>query len=159
MTFPKGFVVSMVANKARILRYAYIPQAFAALVFLLFGYFMGQQHFHLIREGIRTPGTVVDYKQESFRNLTRSFSDTAFMPVVQFTAGDRLVQFEDWKGSSFTGTRNQAVTVLYDPRNPSLAMIDRPVWNWIPWAPVFGLGLFLALVAIRAWAASQRAEE
>jgi hypothetical protein len=73
-------------------------------------------------------------------------------------AGDRSVRFEDWKGSGVSGARNQAVTVLYDPLNPSVAMIDRPVWNWIPWAPVFGLGLFLALVAMKAWVASLRAE-
>jgi hypothetical protein len=41
------------------------------------------------------------------------------------------------------------VIVLYDPANPSLAMIDRPVWNWLPWAPIFALGLFLVLVAIK----------
>jgi hypothetical protein len=41
------------------------------------------------------------------------------------------------------------VIVLYDPTNPSVAMIDRPVWNWIPWAPTFAVGLFLALAAIK----------
>jgi len=41
--------------------------------------------------------------------------------------------------------------VLYDPEKPSLAMIDRPVWNWIPWAPTLGVGLFLVFVGIRGW--------
>jgi hypothetical protein len=158
MAFPENVAVWMTANKAKILRYAYIPQALAALVFLLLGYFMGHAHFHLIRDGIRAPGTVVDYKQESFRKFSSSVGDTAYMPVVEFMAGDRSVRFEDWKGSGVSGARNQAVTVLYDPLNPSVAMIDRPVWNWIPWAPVFGLGLFLALVAMKAWVASLRAE-
>jgi hypothetical protein len=65
MAFPENVAAWMTANKAKILRYAYIPQALAALVFLLLGYFMGHAHFHLIRDGIRAPGTVVDYKQES----------------------------------------------------------------------------------------------
>jgi hypothetical protein len=41
------------------------------------------------------------------------------------------------------------VTVLYDPANPTLAMIDRPVYNWIPWGPTFAVGLFLVIVAIK----------
>jgi len=28
--------------------------------------------------------------------------------------------------------------VLTLPGNPARAMIDRPVWNWIPWAPSSG---------------------
>ncbi len=46
---------------------------------------------------------------------------------------------------------NVRVTVLYDSANPTSAMIDRPVMNWIPWAPTFAVGLFLILVAIKAW--------
>ena len=80
------------------------------------------------------------------------------MPVVRFVAGDRVVQFEDWKGSSVTGAKNQAVTVLYDPLNPSVAMIDRPVWNLDSVGPVLGLGLFLALMAMKAWVACLRTE-
>ena len=73
------------------------------------------------------------------------------MPLVEFQAGGHVVRFEDWKGSSSTGALHAPVTVLYDPAAPSLAMIDRPVWNWIPWALTFLLGLFLALVAIKGW--------
>jgi hypothetical protein len=71
------------------------------------------------------------------------------MPIVEFQAGDRVVQFQDWLGAKIAGTRNVSVIVLYDPVNPSVAMIDRPVWNWIPCAPNFAVGVFLILVAIR----------
>ena len=71
------------------------------------------------------------------------------MPIVEFHTSDRFVQFEDWLGSNSTGALYNPVIILYDPANPSLAMIDRPVWNWLPWAPIFALGLFLVLVAIK----------
>jgi hypothetical protein len=28
-------------------------------------------------------------------------------------------------------------------------MIDRPFWNWIPWAPALAMGAFLALVSLK----------
>lgn len=71
------------------------------------------------------------------------------MPIVEFQAGDRVVQFQDWLGTKIAGNINVSVIVLYDPVNPSVAMIDRPVWNWIPWTPIFVVGVFLVLVAIK----------
>jgi hypothetical protein len=47
------------------------------------------------------------------------------------------------------------VTVLYDAEKPNLAMIDRPVWNWIPWGPTLGMGLFLLFVGVRGWMAGK----
>jgi hypothetical protein len=38
-------------------------------------------------------------------------------------------------------------------------MIDRPVWNWIPWAPTFAVGLFLALVGLKGFFQSRRSAE
>ena len=116
--------------------------------FLLFGAYIGKDHFHLIRDGVRAPGTIVAYKQISMPDGGRSHWETAFMPIVKFQAGDRTVQFRDWMGTN-AAVLNVRVTVLYDPANPPLAMIDRPVYNWIPWGPTFAIGLFLVLVAIK----------
>jgi len=153
LPFPEELVASLLNNKDKILRYAFIAQAIAALIFLALGYYMGKDHFHLIREGVRTQGRVVGYKQKNFRDTegNRSYGDTAFMPLVEFQAGGHVVRFQDWKGSSSTGVLGGPVTVLYDPSVPSVAMIDRPVWNWIPWAPTFLAGMFLALVSIKGW--------
>jgi len=140
--------LTITSNREKILRYAFIPQALAGLLFLGLAYFMGHVHFHLIREGARASGRIISYKQENFRRSSGSFS-TGYMPIVEFHANDHFIQFQDWLGSSIAGSRNVPVIVLYDPANPSVAMIDRPVWNWIPWAPAFAVGLFLVLVAVR----------
>ena len=141
----------MTSSREKIFRYVWIAQLLAALVFLGLGYFMGHAHFHLIREGVRSPGRIIGYKQQSFRNSSGTSPTTTngYMPIVEFHTKDSFVQFQDWLGTHIAGSTNVAVTVLYDPANPTVAMIDRPVWNWIPWAPVFALGLFLLFVAIK----------
>jgi hypothetical protein len=151
----------MNANREKIFRYAWIPQLFGALIFLGLGYFMGHAHFHLIREGVRAPGRIVSYKQESFRTTsgTNSTTTNAYMPIVEFHTNDRFVQFQDWLGTHVAGNKNVPVIVLYDPANPTSAMIDRPVWNWIPWAPTFALGFLLFLGAINRFFKSRRPVE
>jgi hypothetical protein len=133
------------------LRYIFIFQAIVGLLLIGLAYFMGAAHFHLIRSGIRAPGKIVGYKQQYFTSSSASTSSTTtgYMPIVEFQAGDRVVQFHDWLGTSVGGSTNVPVIVLYDPVNPSVAMIDRPVWNWIPWAPTFAAGLFLVFVAVK----------
>lgn len=140
-------------NKAKVLRYTRVFQVVTGLFLLALGYYIGREHFHLIRKGVRAPGTIVGYKEEYFAgNYSRPSSSgfTAFMPLVKYQAGNRVIQFKDWMGTN-AAVLNVRVTVLYDPVNPSSAMIDRPVMNWIPWAPTFAMGLFLILVAIKAW--------
>jgi hypothetical protein len=140
----------MLSNKEKVLRYTRFVQAAAGLFVLLFGSYIGKEHFHLIRQGVRTQGTIVGYKQESFPDRGGTRWDTASMPIVKFQAGDHVVQFKDWMASK-APLLNVPVVVLYDPANPSMAMIDRPVWNWIPWAPAAAVGLFLVLVAIKGF--------
>jgi len=151
-------VAWLTSNREKILRYAWIPQVFAGLVFLGLSYHMGHAHYHLIREGTRTQGRIIGYKQQYFRSSSGSISSTTtgYMPVVEFHAGDRAVQFQDWLGTSIAGNTNAPVIVLYDPANPTVAMIDRPVWNWLPWAPIFAVGLFLVLVAVNGFFQSRR---
>lgn len=150
-------VAGLLKNKTQILRYAYVLQAFVGAVLLIAAYVMGHAHFDLIRQGVRAPGTVVGHEQENFVSRSSSGgtrSTLAFMPIVEFQAGEHTVRFKDWKGSSVAGDLHDRVTVVYDPARPSDAMIDRPVWNWVPWAPIGVVGLFLTLVAIKGWLGS-----
>ncbi len=133
----------MTGNRAKVLRYTYFLQVFVGVFLMLFAYYTGRVHFDLIRKGVRTTGRIIDYKEEYFG---RSNSTSAFMPIVEFKARDRVIRFKDWIGSNSTGELNNTVTILYDPGDPSAAMIDRPLWNWLPWAPIFALGVFLTLV-------------
>jgi hypothetical protein len=148
---PEELVAQVTRAAPNFLRYIFIFQAFAGLLLIGLAYFMGAAHFHLIRAGIRAPGKIVGYKQQYFTGSSGSTSSTTtgYMPIVEFQAEDRVVQFQDWLGAKIAGTANVSVMVLYDPVNPSVAMIDRPVWNWIPWAPTFAVGVFLVLVVVR----------
>ena len=149
-------VAWMLTHRAAILRHAYVAQLAVGLFLLLFGYAIGKEHLHLIRGGARTAGTIVDYKEEHWATRAgKTRSLIAFMPIVEFPLGDRVIQFKDWKGSN-VAVRNVPVTVLYDPANPSVAMIDRPLWNWIPWGPTMAVGFFLILVGARAFFRSRQ---
>ena len=159
MASAEEILARLTSNREKILRYVWIPQVLTGLFLLGLGYFMGRAHFHLIREGLRAPGRIVGYKQESFRRSSESFSTTGYMPIVEFHTGDRFVQFEDWLGAGIAGAKNAPVIVLYDPVNPAVAMIDRPVWNWIPWGPTFAVGLLLVLSGINGFFRSTRPAE
>ena len=136
----------IIGNRAKVLRYTYFLQVLVGVFLMLFGYYTGRVHFDLIREGVRTAGRIVDYKEEHFG---RGHTTSAFMPIVEFKTRDRVIRFKDWAGSNSAGELNHTVTILYDKVDPSTAMIDRPLWNWFPWAPIFALGLFLTLVGIK----------
>lgn len=143
-------------NKEKLLRYTRVAEVVVGVFLVGFGYFIGKDHLHLIRDGARAEGTIVGYKQEYFRASSGRPSGglTASMPIVKFQTGGQDVEFKDWMGTN-AAVLNVRVKVLYDPEKPSLAMIDRPVWNWIPWAPTLGVGLFLVLVGARGWAAGK----
>ena len=136
------------------LRYSFIPQIVVGMLLCGLGYFMGKTHLRLILKGERGQGRIVAYKERMFTYSSRS-NDTfthfpGDMPVVEYrTVGDKEIRFEDWLGKSSTGMLNQSVPVLYDSADPSVAMIDRPVWNWMPWAPILAVGLLLAFDGIR----------
>jgi len=151
MDSPEEIVTRLTRAGPTYLRYIFILQGFTGLLLISLAYFMGAAHFHLIRAGIRTSGNIVGYQQKTFARSSgsNSSSTTGYMPIVEFHAGDRVFQFQDWLGTNIAGNKNVSVIVLYDPANPSVAMIDRAVWNWIPWAPTFAVGLFLVFVAIR----------
>ena len=150
----QGLVARAIANKAQILRYMYIPQALAGAFLLIAAYYMGHEHFHLIRQGVRTSGRVVDFKQENFQDTSMTRSTLVFMPIVEFQSGEAVVRFKDWRGTSSASTLHDRVPVLFDRARPSEAMIDRPVWNWLPWAPIAAVGVFLTLVAVKGWLGS-----
>ena len=89
-------------------RYLYVLQAVAGAVLLIVAYMMGHVHFRLIQRGVRAQGTVVDFKYKDIgsRNVGRSTPDPAFMPIVEFQAGERIVRFQDWLGTASAGRRH-----------------------------------------------------
>ena len=127
-------------------------QLVTGLFFILLGLQLGRVRIALMMDGARTTGRIVAYEQKLMPRTGTSSSHTlAFMPVVEFRTGTHVARFTDWLGSSVAAARGDSVPVLYRRTRPSVAMIDRRVGNWLPWAPVLALGLFLSLDAVRAW--------
>lgn len=150
MSFPEDQIAWMTANRSKVLRYARALQIITGLLFVALAYYMGKNQAHLLRVGVRTEGRIVGYLQHSFqRSGSTTLTSTGYMPIVEYRLEDRIVRFQDWLGAGTEGPTNVGVMVLYDATNPSVAMIDRPVWNWLPWAPILAVGAFLLLVGIK----------
>jgi len=145
------FVDFLKNNRPKILRYTFVLQVLVGLFLLFMAGHMGRTNFHLIRVGVRAPGRVVGNEQRNFGSSVGSSGrvTTAFMPVVEFSANGQTIRFTDWLGSSSTGSFPDRVTVLYDSSAPSVAIIDRPFMNWMPWAPIAVAGCFLCFVGGR----------
>ena len=151
MPLPQDQVAWLLTNRAKLVRYAFIPQLLVALLFLGFAYITGKAHAHLLLRGARTSGKIVALVPVNLQSRTGSanLTRTIYEPVVEFGAGDRLVRFREWKGSASNASLGWSVPVLYDPADPSFAMLDRGSANWIPWAPCCAIGLVLALAALK----------
>jgi hypothetical protein len=124
-------------------------QLFVGIFLLVFGYWIGRDHCRLLFFGVKTHGKLVGYQQQDFPNSGGVHWNSASMPVIEFEVQQRTVRFRDWVGSNFRTPMGGLVGIFYDPERPSNAMIDRPVMNWIPWAPVTAVGTILLISEMR----------
>ena len=152
MPFPQDQVAWLLSNREKIAHYMLIPQFLAAAIFLSFAYGTGHVHAHLLFKGSSTRGTIVDFRVVHFRQSSGSVTahgTTLYEPIVEFTASGRLVRFQEFKGSNSRVGLGWSVPVLYDPADPSFAMIDRGFRNWLPWAPCFLMGIPVAFASLK----------
>ena len=154
MPFPQEQVTWLLSNREKIARYMFIPQFLAAAVFLTFAYGTGHVHAHLLFKGVPTRGTIVALKPAQMSNRSSNGTQsyyTIYEPLVEFSAGDRIVRFQEWKGSRSNAGLGSSVPVLYDPADPSIAMLDHGPSNWLPWAPCFLIGLPVAFASFKGF--------
>jgi uncharacterized protein DUF3592 len=154
MSFPESQVAWMLANRVRILRLAFVLQALVALALLGVAYLTGNTTAHLLLSGVRTQGKIVGFQQRqvhTHRNpsSTGMYGRNVYLPIVEFEVDGELVRFEETKLITKAEGVGWQVPVLYDLAEPSRAMIDRPFWNWIPWAPALAMGLFLLMASLK----------
>ena len=152
MPVPLDQIAWLVAHRDRIARYMFIPQLLVASLFLGFAYHTGQVHAHLLLRGAHAQGRIVAFRGVRMSSRTGSrLSDTdiVYLPLIEFSADNRVIRFEEWKGTPSDSGVGSFVSVLYDPADTSLAMMDRAAWNWLPWAPCFAIGLLLSLAGAR----------
>jgi hypothetical protein len=154
MPIPQSQIEWMLTNRAKILRYAFVPQFLAALVLFSIAYFTGKTDMHVLLTGARTNGKIVAFQPRELHTYrtpssTGRYGRIVYLPIVEFQAQGTVVRFEEHKLVTTGESIGWPVAVLYDPSNVSLAMIDRSFWNWIPWAPALALGILLALAALK----------
>ena len=144
----------LIANREKILRYAFIFQFIAAVPLLWFGYHTGKTDAMLLLNGKPTTGTVVAVVPVQFSSRSSSSSSgshTAYEAVVSFAVADRQFRFQEWKATSVAPSIGTRVPVIYNPAHPGAAMVDRGYLNYVPWAPCAVIGLFLFIVATKGF--------
>ncbi|HLZ11576.1 MAG TPA: DUF3592 domain-containing protein [Candidatus Acidoferrum sp.] len=144
-------IVQLTTNREKIFRYAFILQFIAALPFLLFGYSTGKVHAHLILKGAITTGVIAGSVPVQFYSRSNSTVSvrTNYEAIVAFSLETRQFRFQEWKATNFEPRLGTPVSVIYDPSDPAIAMVDRGYSNYLPWAPCAVIGVFLALVALK----------
>jgi hypothetical protein len=144
-------------NKGTVYSFECVLHAFVGLCIMFVAYQIGHKHICLLQDGVRTQGRIAEYKDEVFITTVTNFSNTSTrqgmisLPIVEFRIEDRVIRFKDWIGRESRYVATGIVPVIYSSGDPSIAMVDRPILNWMPWAPVFIAGLFLALVSVKNW--------
>jgi hypothetical protein len=154
MAFPQEQVAWLLANREKISRYIFIPQFLAAAIFLSFACGTGKVHAHLLLRSARTQGTIVNFKSALISHRSSSSSSyysTIYQPLVEFTVNDRVFRVQEWKGSESRVGLGLSVSVIYDPADPSVAMLDRGPSNWLPWAPCFAIGVLVGLASLKGF--------
>ena len=154
MAFPQEQVAWLLANRERIFRFAFIPQLLVAAALLGVVYYTGKTDAHLLLKGTRTEGKIVGFEKRKFYNNRNRISTgtpgyNVYLPIVEFEAHGSLVRFEEHKLMQTGEGVGWSVPVLYDPANPSVAMIDRSYWNWLPWGPALAMGLVVGLASLK----------
>jgi|ERR1051325_10315817 hypothetical protein len=141
-------------NRQKYFRYLFLLQFVAAIPFLWFSYETGKVHARLSLHGSRTRGTIVAVVPVRYSSSS-GMSSTAYEPVVTFTAGPGShadeFRFQEWKATKVAPAIGTNVSVLYDPEDPDIAMLDRGYLNYLPWAPCAAIGAFLVLVAVKGF--------
>lgn len=142
-------------NRSKVDRIQCITGAVAGALLVIFAYAAGHARFELVLAGVSAQGKVVAEERETaydYSFSSRGIATTVYRPVVEFEAGNRVVRFKDWLAKPTRHTLEENVPVLYDAASPEVAMIDREgAWNWVPWAPMFVLGLLLLAASVKNW--------
>jgi Protein of unknown function (DUF3592) len=154
MPVPDSQVFWILSNRGKILRYAFVLQFLVAAALLTAADFTGHTDLRLLLHGARANGKIVAFQQRQWHthrnpSSTGMYGRNVYLPIVEFEVQGAIVRFEEKKLVAQGEGVGWPVTVLYDPTNPSVARIDRPFWNWMPWAPLLAIGSLLALAALK----------
>lgn len=115
--------------------------ATASLAMMVFSFFIGGGLFQLVFHSEKAPGTIIRYERKYWNKAT-------LYPVVRFETEGKSFEFRNYMDPSGTDHEGEKVTVLFKKSDPTLAMIDYGWKNWIPWGPIFFMGLILFYASI-----------
>ncbi|WP_028449008.1 DUF3592 domain-containing protein [Chitinibacter tainanensis] len=133
------------------IRWVWCLQLVVGLALLGLSYELGAERYPLVLRGELVQGQLLRYE----RLPPDQTQAERYRVHVSFIHNGRRYQFADWNLLRARGGVAEQPTVIYDPTEPTLAMLDRGAWrNPLPWLPPALVGMFLFVVGLRsAWKA------
>lgn len=122
-----------------------------ALVLLAVGAVQIGRQVAFGRRAVRTEGTVIAWMIQ-----TRTKGPSTYLPVVQFWAEKRLIQFKGLMESrDWPERKGEKLGVLYDPADPDNAHLDDPVARYTAAGVWIFLGVSVGAAAVLLWRRSR----
>lgn len=128
-----------------------VPLAIAGLMILAAAYYVGHEQITLMRRGVAGQGRIVGFQTITVRDGGSKSTTARPHPVVELSLDNHPIRFVDWLGLRGEGSVGAIVPVRYLRDQPSVAMIDRPVWNWFPWGWLAAVGMLVFGSAVIGW--------
>ncbi|MEL7446060.1 MAG: DUF3592 domain-containing protein [Pseudomonadota bacterium] len=115
------------------------------LLFAGIGFWLYSQDQELAETGLRANGTVIELDR-----YTDGDGDTMYRPLIEFRDADGTIQQVQSKVSSSSPSfaRGEQVSVIYDPGDPSGAIIDTFMQRFFLPLIFGGMGVFFAVIGI-----------
>lgn len=117
-----------VYKKSKGLKFAGPVFALVGLGIIGLAVYLGLERAEFLETAVGTSGKVTELIE------TRSDDSYVYYPMVEFTVPgtERVVNFRHDSGSNPPSYRvGEVVSVLYDPQNPTDAIIDGGIFNWM----------------------------
>ncbi|WP_047393723.1 DUF3592 domain-containing protein [Chitinibacter sp. ZOR0017] len=137
------------------IRWLWCLQLVVGLALLGLSYVLGADRYPLVLRGELVQGQLLRYE----RLPPDQTQAERYRVYVSFIHDGRRYQFADWNLLRARGGVAEQPAVIYDPTEPTLAMLDRGAWrNALPWLPPALVGVFLLLVGLRSGWKARSAE-
>jgi hypothetical protein len=112
---------------------------FLSLAFLVFGYFFSGQSGYLGRYGKKTMAMVIDNKEVNGE----------FTPVALFTTEEGyIVKHRFAVGKTEPTPPGTEIEILYDPRDPNIADVNRMIHQVMNPLVIFSAGILCFILAV-----------
>jgi hypothetical protein len=111
-------------------------------VLMIYAASIGHIPFELMFNAQTATGKIIELQYEV------TDAESTYYPIVTFEVDGKAYKFKNLMGEQSNSGIGREVRVYYRAQEPEVAMMDMGAKNWLPWGPIFIMGLIAFLGAI-----------